>query len=58
MHLALAGFKKNLVRADSSRRIRCLVCPRIRNSGSTPQRFFRRQGKEDLAQEVTGRGKQ
>jgi hypothetical protein len=58
MHLALVGFEKNPVRADSSGSTRCLACPRIRSSGSAPQRFLRRQGKEDLVQEVTGRGKQ
>ena len=56
VHLALAGFEENPIRADFLRRY---SLDRLSNDGKLRQRaaeFLRKQGKADLAREVETRG--
>ena len=56
IHLALAGFEKDPVRANS---LRQYSLDRLPNDPKLRQRaaeFLRKQGKEDLAREVEVRG--
>jgi hypothetical protein len=55
--LALANFDQDPIAADFLRQyslVRLPDDPKLRESAAT---FLRLQGKEDLAREVTGRGK-
>jgi hypothetical protein len=57
VHLALAGLQKNLLRADFLRQdspSRLCGDPKLRERAAA---FLLGRGKEDPAQEVTGRGK-
>lgn len=58
MHLALAGFEEEPIRADFLRRY---SLDRLPNDPTLRQRaaeFLRKQGKEDLAREVETRSNQ
>jgi hypothetical protein len=58
VNLALAGFEEDPIRADFLRRY---SLDRLPNDPKLRQRaieFLRKQGKEDLARELEGQGKQ
>jgi hypothetical protein len=58
VHLALAGFERDPVSADFLRRYALAHLSDDSKLRERAAAFLRRQGKEDLAQEVLGRGKQ
>ena len=57
VHLALAGFEEDPIRADFLREFSLDRVPSDPNVRQRAAEFLRKQGKEDLAREVEVRGK-
>jgi hypothetical protein len=57
IHLALAGFEENPIRADFLRRYSLNRLPNDPKLRERAAEFLRKQGKEDLARQVEARGK-
>jgi hypothetical protein len=57
VHLALAGFEEDPIRADFLRQYSLARLPNDPKLRQRAAEFLRQQGKEELARQVEGRGK-